>query len=109
MEKHQVMASIKRPTAYQMRLLLGSLFALVVAHGLITSFLVQYDLAREWNPFLQRLVGGQQFMMVKMVGAAAIVFLLWSMYRRRPALAAITAVCKTATDGSISKLESSRW
>src|SRR3972149_11585313 len=91
MEKRQVMASIKRPTAYQMRLLLGSLFALVVADGLITSFLVQSDLAREWNPFLQRLVGGQQFMMVKMVGAAAIVFLLWSMYRRGAGLAGITA------------------
>ena len=86
------MASIKCPTAYQMRLLLGSLFALVVADGLITSFLVQFDLAWEGNPFLQGLVGGQYFMTVKVVGAAAIVFLLWSTYRRRPALAAITTI-----------------
>ncbi len=36
----------------QMRLLIGTLFALVVSDGLISQFLVTNGLAREGNPFL---------------------------------------------------------
>ena len=53
----------------RIRLLLGTLIALVVFDGFINFFLVSHGLAREGNPLLQNLVGDRNFLIVKVVGA----------------------------------------
>ncbi len=54
---------------YVIRVVLGALFAAVVADGLITKFLVHIGLAREANPFLSYWVGQDAFLVFKLVGA----------------------------------------
>ncbi|MBI2853744.1 MAG: hypothetical protein HYX87_02335 [Chloroflexi bacterium] len=76
-----------RITGNTMRLLLGIMFVLVVADGLITSFLVHNDLARELNPFLRSIVDGPLFIPIKAVGALVSVLIMWHVYRRQPRVA----------------------
>lgn len=68
----------------QMRVVLGALFALVIADGVITSFLLQHGLGREGNPFLETLVGEPDFLTTKVAGAFLSALLLWNVYKRRP-------------------------
>ena len=58
------------------------MFALVVADGLITNFLITHGLGREWNPFLQTLAGGEPFLLLKVGGAFLAALILWDIYRR---------------------------
>ena len=53
----------------QIKYLLGALFALVVADGILTNFLITEGLGREWNPFLQSLAGKESFLFIKITGA----------------------------------------
>ena len=76
-----------------MRYLLGTLIALVVSDGLISHVLVRRGLAQEGNPFLQTLVGGGNFLVIKVLGALLCALILWDIYKRWPKLAVITSLC----------------
>ncbi len=76
-------------TISQMRVVLGALFALVIADGVITSFLLQNGMAREANPFLETLVGEPDFLTTKVAGAFLSALLLWHVYKRRPRTAMV--------------------
>lgn len=56
-------------SACQMRYMLYVLFGLVVADVVLSDFLISHNLGWEWNPFLRNLVGGEQFLLVKVCGA----------------------------------------
>ncbi len=77
----------------QMRLLIGTLAALVVSDGLISRFLVTNGLAREGNPFLQVWVGEDIFLVIKLVAAFLVAFVLWDIYKHHPRLSFISTVC----------------
>ena len=74
-----------------MRLMLYTLFALVVADGLITQFLVTNGHALEANPFLRAWVGQELFLAIKVSGAFLATLLLWVKYNRYPKLTNIMA------------------
>ena len=79
--------------ARQMRYVLSTLFALIVADGILTNFLVNQGLGQEWNPFLKILVGGEQFLLIKVCGAFLIIVIMYEMYRRRPKIASVSSLC----------------
>jgi hypothetical protein len=72
--------------SYQIRILLATLVAAVVADGVITKFLVLNGLAVEVNPFLQFWVGEDAFLTLKLFGGLLASLYLWSIYRRHPKL-----------------------
>ncbi len=76
-----------------MNYLLSALVALVVSDGLISQFLVRSGLGREWNPFLETLVGEWNFLVIKVLGVLLSAVILWDIYKRRPNLAVITTLC----------------
>lgn len=76
---------------YRIRLILGALFAAVVADGLITRFLIHNGLAREANPFLVYWVRGDELLILKLVGGFLAVLYLFFIYRRHPTLAMVTS------------------
>ena len=80
-------------TVRQISCLLGAMFALVVADGLITNFLMIHGLGREWNPLLQTFVGGESFLQIKVAGAFLSVVILWEIYKKRPQTATIGSFC----------------
>lgn len=80
-------------TVRQISCLLGAMFALVVADGLITNFLMIHGLGREWNPLLQTFVGGESFLQIKVAGAFLSVVILWEIYKKRPQMATIGSFC----------------
>jgi hypothetical protein len=69
---------------YQIRILLGALFAAIVADGVITRHLVHKGLAREGNPFLQYWVVEDKLLSIKILGGFLAVFALWNIFRRKP-------------------------
>ena len=75
-------------TARQMRYMLYTLFALVVADGILSDFLIMQKLGREWNPFLKNLVGSQQFLLIKACGALLVIVIMWEIYKKQPRIAA---------------------
>lgn len=77
----------------RIRCLLGTVFALVVADGLISNFLVTHGLAREWNPYLQTLVIDDNFLLIKVAGALLCTLILWDIYKKRPQMAMISTLC----------------
>ena len=72
--------------SYRIRILVGSLFAAIVADGVITKFLVLNGFAIEGNPFLSFWVGKDVFLTIKLLGGLLAVFYLWSIYKRHPKL-----------------------
>lgn len=76
-----------------MRLLLGTLAALVVSDGLISKFLVAHGFAREGNPFLQIWIDEDIFLVIKIVAAFFVALILWDMYKRHPKLSFISTLC----------------
>ncbi len=71
---------------YQIRILVGSLFATVVADGLITEFLVRNGFGWEANPLLSDWVAKDAFLTLKLVGGFLAALYLLFMYRRQPKL-----------------------
>jgi len=69
-----------------MRLMLYTLFALIVADGLITQFLVTNGHALEANPFLRAWVGQDYFLAIKVSGAFLATLLLWVKHSTYPKL-----------------------
>ena len=84
-----------------MKYLLGILVILVVLDGLLTRFLIDGGLAREGNPLLQRLVGENAFIALKVVGALLCALILWDIYKRFPKLAKIATWCCVVMYGGI--------
>jgi len=72
--------------SYRIRILLGSLFAAIVADGVITKFLVINGFASEGNPFLHFWVGEDVFLTIKLLGGLLAALYLWSIYKRHPKL-----------------------
>jgi hypothetical protein len=73
-------------SSYRVRILLGALFAAVVADGVITRFLVHNGFAQEGNPFLSRWVGEDAFLTFKLLGGFLASVCLFLIYRRHPKL-----------------------
>ena len=76
-----------------MKYLLAILVILVILDGLLTRFLIDGGLAQEGNPLLQRLVGENVFIALKVVGALLCAFILWDIYKRFPKLAKVATWC----------------
>ena len=72
--------------------LLGALFALVVADGVISQYLIMNNLGIEGNPFLTAWVHQDKFLYVKILGALVGVFILWDMYRQWSRLAVSASI-----------------
>jgi hypothetical protein len=72
--------------------LLLVLFALVVADGLITEFLIKSGLGQETNPLLSDLVVGKNFLNIKVAGAFLAVIALWGISRKWPRVALLTTL-----------------
>ncbi|MFC1995858.1 DUF5658 family protein [Chloroflexota bacterium] len=68
----------------KIRLILYTLFSLIVADALITTFLVINGQALEVNPFLRVWVGQELFVTIKVSGAFLAVLLLWIQYNKNP-------------------------
>ena len=77
----------------QIKYLLGVLFTLVVADGILSNFLITEGLGREWNPFLQTLVGEESFLLIKVAGALLSVLILWDIYKKWPQAAIKSSIC----------------
>jgi len=84
-----------------MKYLLGLLSAFIVSDGLLTYFLVRHGLGREGNPFLLPIVGGDSFLVLKVVSAILAVLILWDIYRRLPKLALLSTSFFALTYGII--------
>jgi hypothetical protein len=68
------------------RLLLGSLFCLSVADGIITRFIIIQGLGHEGNFWLAGLAASDALIAVKIVGTLLALYLLWLLHYRRPKL-----------------------
>jgi hypothetical protein len=75
-----------------MRLMLYTLFGIIVADGLITEFLVTNGHGSEVNPFLRAWVGQDLFLAIKVSGAFLVTLLLWIQYSVRPRVVYIMTV-----------------
>jgi hypothetical protein len=67
--------------------LLMVLIAFVILDGVLTEFLVGAGRAREANAFLEPLIGGVGFMLLKIFGALFCALILWDVYKRHQKLA----------------------
>jgi len=76
-----------------MKYLLGFLILFEISDGVLTHFLITGGLAREGNPFLLTLVGGNNFLILKVVGVLLCALILWDIYKRFPKLALISTSC----------------
>jgi len=95
------MKNIATTNRNQMKYLLITLVSLVVLDGILTEFLVGGGLAREGNPFLEPLVGGTGFMLLKIIGSLVCAFILWDIYRHFPKMAIIATRVFTIAYGLI--------
>ena len=80
---------------------LVALVLLVVVDGGLTNVLVNSGAVREGNPLLVSLVGGGEFLVLKLVGALLCAFILWDIYRQRPKMAIIGTSCLVAAYAGI--------
>ena len=71
---------------YKIRILIGALFAAIVADGIITRFLVHNGFASEGNPFLEYWVVEDKLLLVKILGGILAVIYLRHMHQRHPGL-----------------------
>ena len=78
--------------SYKIRILIGSLFAAIVADGIITKFLVHKGFAEEGNPFLVYWVVEDKFLFIKILGGLLVALYLWGINRRHPTL----SICVTS-------------
>jgi len=78
--------------SHSMKLILGTLVALVVADGLVTNLLIELGLAHEGNPFLQAWAGMDIFLVFKLLGAFLAALILFDIYKHHPRLSFISAL-----------------
>jgi len=67
------------------------IFLLVLADGLISRFLTGNGLGQEINPFLQTIIGGNDFLLLKAAGSLFAGLILWDIFKRQPKVAFICA------------------
>ena len=82
-------------STHNIKYLLGTLVALVIADGYITQFLVREGLGLESNPFLEPFVSEWYFLVVKALGALFCALLLWDIFRKWPKLGMAVIPCLT--------------
>lgn len=80
---------------------LAVLVFLVVVDGWLTNVLVNSGAVREGNPLLVHLVGGGDFLFLKLAGASLCAFILWDIYRHRPKMVEIGTSCLVAVYAGI--------
>ncbi|MFC2060671.1 DUF5658 family protein [Chloroflexota bacterium] len=78
---------------HQLRLLIGTLIALVVSDGLISRFLVTQGFGLEGNLLLQTWVIEEKFLVIKLVGALFAALVLWDIHKLNCRLAFISTLC----------------
>lgn len=61
--------------------------------GVITHVFVTNGLVKEANPLVAPLVSGGSFLLIKLLGIAAILLLLWIISKRFPRMAVVAASC----------------
>jgi hypothetical protein len=74
------------PDSRSQRLLLGTLFCLSVADGILTRFIISNGLGREGNFWLTSLASSDALIGIKMLGTVLAGFLLWRLHYIRPKL-----------------------
>ena len=79
-----------------MKIALVLLCLLEVLDGVFTRWAVTAGVAGEWNPLLMGKVTDVSFILVKILGAAACVAVLWLLSRRFPKIASISATSMAA-------------
>jgi hypothetical protein len=68
------------------RLLLGALFSLSVADGVVTRFIITEGLGSEGNSWLALLASSDALIAVKIVATLLAIILLWILHYRKPKL-----------------------
>jgi hypothetical protein len=76
-------------TVKNMKYLTVLLVLLVVADGIISQYLTSYGLGQEANPFLQTIIGGNKFLLLKAAGALLVSLIFWDIFKRQPKIAFI--------------------
>ena len=71
---------------------LGALFGLVAADGVISNYLITQGFAREGNPFIEQYVGTEIFLIIKTFLALFCVLVLWRLYKKSPKLTSLCTV-----------------
>jgi hypothetical protein len=77
------------------RILLGTLFCLSVADGIITRFIITERLGVEGNFWLTRLASSDALIATKIVATLLVVYLLWQIHYRKPRLVLLVTVAVT--------------
>jgi Domain of unknown function (DUF5658) len=80
------------PRSRTQRLLLGTLFCLSVADGILTRFIISNGLGHEGNFWLSDLASSDALIGIKMLGTALAIYLLWRLHYVRPKLVMATTV-----------------
>ncbi|UCD21895.1 MAG: hypothetical protein JSW22_07710 [Chloroflexota bacterium] len=78
------------------RYTLYTLFAIIVADGLISQFMVTSGYGSEGNPFLMSMVGSGAFLDIKISGAFLATLFLWTKYSTKPRFVNTVAVTALA-------------
>ena len=78
-------------STYRIRILLGTLIALVAADGLVSRFLMTNRFGLEWNPFLQNWGVEEKFLVINAVGALLAALALWNIWKRCPKLSLVAS------------------
>lgn len=71
--------------------ILGALLFMEVADGLLTSALIEKEIAWEANPLLYDIAGKPYFPVLKIAGGLVAIIILWDIHRHHPRLAFWTA------------------
>lgn len=78
-----------------------SLFALVLADGVITEYLITQGLASEGNLLLAPLIGTSVFLPLKAAGAALVIFVLWDISTHHPRISLAASCCSVVLYSAI--------
>ena len=87
--RDKIIASFKNyisQSSYKIRILIGALFAAIVADGVITRYLVHNGYAKEGNPFMEHWVVEDKLLTIKLLGGLLVAIYLWHIYQRHPRL-----------------------
>lgn len=74
------------PYSRNQRILLGALFSLSIADGIITRFIITEGLGHEGNFWLAGLASSDALIAVKIVATLLAIYLLWLLHYRKPRL-----------------------
>ena len=85
----QYLFNVYNRAIIEMQHILGLLFGLEILDGLLTHLLIGNGLGEEVNPLLQAIGLGGNFILFKISGGILAVFLLWTIYKRRPMVALV--------------------